>query len=97
MEPDFSRPCPLSSGHIQAGKHLGTNAEVAAWKAGSTEPRTWRTLSFGRGTSLVSVAMSGATVASTGLATAAAIAKNQKQRSSGSRKGVGFQPRLLLL
>ena len=41
--------------------------------------------------------MSGATVASTGLATAAAIAKNQKQSSSGSRKGVGFQPRLLLL
>src|ERR1035437_2363207 len=44
------RPCPLSSGHIQAGRHLGTNAEVAAWKGGSTEPLTWRTLSFGRST-----------------------------------------------
>src|SRR5664280_1583497 len=49
-EPAFSRPCPLSSGHIQAGRHLGTNAEVAAWKGGSTEPLTWRTLSFGRST-----------------------------------------------
>src|SRR5450756_2204481 len=45
-EPAFSRPCPLSSGHIQAGRRLGTNAEVAAWKGGSTEPLTWRTLSL---------------------------------------------------
>src|ERR1035437_1225104 len=51
VEPAFSGPCPLSSGHIQAGRRLGTNAEVAAWKGGSRELPTRRTLSFGRSTS----------------------------------------------
>jgi hypothetical protein len=28
----------LFSGHIHAGRHLGTDAEMAAWKGRSTEP-----------------------------------------------------------